>query len=76
MKSFMFGKKELPIPALSRPQAGPVRPLATSVRPPPADDGHSANIEVVKQGDKVVRLIVTCGCGERMEVECIYPAGA
>jgi hypothetical protein len=24
----------------------------------------------------VVRLIITCSCGERMEVECIYPVGA
>jgi hypothetical protein len=24
----------------------------------------------------VVRLIVTCACGERVEVECLYPAGS
>jgi len=29
----------------------------------------------VKEGDKVVRLIVTCACGERIEVDCLYPAG-
>lgn len=34
-----------------------------------------ASVEVVKEGDKVVRLIVTCTCGERIEVECLYPAG-
>jgi len=32
-------------------------------------------VECVKQGEKVMRLIVTCSCGERIEVECIYPAG-
>ena len=35
-----------------------------------------ATVEVVKEGDKVVRLIVTCSCGERVEVECLYPAGS
>jgi hypothetical protein len=34
----------------------------------------SPNIEVVKQGEKVSRLIVTCTCGERIEIECLYPA--
>ncbi len=34
-----------------------------------------AHVELVKEGDKVVRLIVTCTCGERIEVECLYPAG-
>jgi hypothetical protein len=32
-------------------------------------------LEVIKEGDKVVRLIVVCCCGERMEIECLYPAG-
>ena len=34
-----------------------------------------ATVEVVKEGDKVVRLVVICSCGERVEVECLYPAG-
>lgn len=34
----------------------------------------SATVEVVKEGDKVVRLIVSCVCGERVEIECLYPA--
>jgi len=77
MKSFLSGKKEHSQPALSRPQNGPARPLAATVHPSPAgEDNHGPNIEVVKQGDKVIRLIVTCSCGERMEVECLYPAGS
>jgi hypothetical protein len=31
---------------------------------------------VVKEGDKVVRLVITCVCGERIEVDCLYPAGS
>lgn len=41
-----------------------------------ADHAGLANgpsVECVKQGDKVVRLIVTCSCGERIEVDCLYP---
>lgn len=42
--------------------------------------GHSGaaagpTVECVKQGEKVVRLIVTCSCGERIEIECLYPTG-
>lgn len=35
----------------------------------------SAHVEVVKEGDKVVRLIINCVCGERVEIECLYSAG-
>jgi len=31
-------------------------------------------VEAVKQGDKIARLIVTCSCGERIEIDCLYPA--
>jgi hypothetical protein len=37
--------------------------------------GLGPTIECVKQGDKVARIIVTCACGERIEIECLYPAG-
>ena len=32
-------------------------------------------VEVVKQGDKITRLIITCSCGEHTEIECLYPPG-
>jgi hypothetical protein len=38
-------------------------------------DAAGPNVEAIKQGDKVVRLIVTCSCGERIEIDCLYPAG-
>ena len=38
-------------------------------------EGAGASVETVKQGDKIVRLIVTCSCGERIEIDCLYPAG-
>ncbi len=39
------------------------------------ESGGGATVETVKQGDKVVRLIVHCSCGERIEIDCLYPAG-
>jgi hypothetical protein len=42
----------------------------------PHSSASNAAVEVVKEGDKVVRLVVTCICGERVEVECLYPAGS
>lgn len=80
MKSFLQGKKSLEIAALRPPPgfASSHSPRcdtkgATSVATPGASSAH---VEVVKEGDKVVRLVVTCVCGERVEIECLYPAGS
>jgi len=81
MKPFLHGKKSLTVPALRVPPAaaGTVAHRACEAsRPAPAGQPvvSSANVEVVKEGDKVARLIVTCGCGERIEIDCIYPVGS
>lgn len=72
MKPFLLGKKTIDTQLL-RVVAGP----ASSASPHPvAPTSHSGpQVEVVKQGDKVVRLFVTCSCGERIEVDCLYAAG-
>lgn len=83
MNSFLQGKKILSAAPLTRP-AHAALPHAPSARPArPSGHGHAhatgpaaAHVEVVKEGDKVVRLVVTCGCGERVEIECLYPAGS
>lgn len=79
MNSFLQGKKAFAGP--------PLRPMASTTRPSVPSIGavHGANdkscgtgqptVEVVKEGDKVVRLIVVCSCGERVEIDCLYPAG-
>lgn len=38
-------------------------------------DAAGPSVDVIKEGDKVVRLVVTCACGEKIEVECLYTAG-
>ena len=72
MKPFLFGKKTVDTQLLRVPHNA--KPTASHGS---AHPGHTTgpNVEVVKQGDKVVRLVVTCSCGERIEVECLYPAG-
>ena len=91
MKPFLAGRPSVDVPALRPTGGGPeeaASQVPSALRLPasaasPSKHGHgpaSANgpgptVECVKQGDKVVRLIITCACGERTEVECIYPAG-
>jgi hypothetical protein len=79
MKSFLQGKKCIeteslrPPPQFASPNAPRCDPLrASQVATPGASSAH---VEVVKEGDKVVRLIVHCVCGERVDVECLYSAG-
>lgn len=85
MKSFLQGKKAHSAPALRAPTAlaAPSSMSCETSRSAAHGQPHShapasggASVEVVKEGDKVVRLIITCACGERTEVECLYPAGS
>jgi hypothetical protein len=70
MKPFLQGRKSH--------SASPLRPavvtptIPRSPIPPAAEHRHGTHVEVIKEGDKVVRLIVTCACGEKTEVDCIY----
>jgi hypothetical protein len=72
MKPFLSGKRTHetePLRSLHiHRNPAPVRPAAVTPEGP--------NVEVVKEGDKVVRIIVTCGCGEKVEVDCLYSAGS
>ncbi|HYP18254.1 MAG TPA: hypothetical protein VEQ65_13660 [Opitutus sp.] len=79
MNSFLQGKKTLTVPPLrplaAAPRAALTSPASAPARPTPAEkcEGASPTVEVVKEGDKVVRLVVVCTCGERVEIECLYP---
>ncbi|PAW67753.1 MAG: hypothetical protein B9S34_04610 [Opitutia bacterium Tous-C1TDCM] len=80
MKSFLQGKKSLALEGLRLPPgaAPALSPRCDSSRHPggvATPGGSSAHVEVVKEGDKIVRLIVNCVCGERVEIDCLYPAG-
>ena len=73
----MLAAPALRAPAGLASSQSPARPalratLANAVSGP----NPGANVEAIKEGDKVVRLVVTCACGERVEIECLYPAGS
>lgn len=40
-----------------------------------AGGGHDATVEAIKEGERVVKLIVTCRCGEKIEILCAYAPG-
>ena len=71
MKPFLSGRRALDSAPLRVPHAHKAVAVVGSVRP----GAEGPSVEVVKQGDKVVRILVTCGCGEKIEVDCLYPAG-
>jgi len=78
MKPFLHGKKNLEIEPLRLPPGLTAHGASCLPREAGSPGGklNGPTVEVVKEGDKVVRLIVTCVCGERVEVECLYPAGS
>jgi hypothetical protein len=78
MKPFLTGRRQVSSPALqaitgASIQDGVSRSAAHAHKK--GENARPATVECVKQGDKIVRLIVTCSCGERMEIDCLYPAG-
>jgi hypothetical protein len=76
MKSFLQGKRSLDISALRAPQTGGLASVnGGNPATEPTITGLSPHIDLVKQGDKIIRIVVTCTCGERTEIECLYPPG-
>jgi hypothetical protein len=73
MKSFLADRAVVPPAPTAAPKPSPLAPLGPSrpARPHPA--AAAPTVELVKDGAKVVRIVVTCKCGERMELDCLYP---
>lgn len=72
MKPFLLGKKALETQPLRSPQKQHAHAEQGLVRAAPT----GPHVETVKEGDKITRLIVTCSCGEKIEIDCLYPAGS
>jgi hypothetical protein len=79
MKPFLHGKKSIAVAPL-RPHPKPVPVHAPAAHGAPSHEASASatgcSVEVMKEGDKVSRIIVTCACGERVEITCLYPAGS
>lgn len=74
MKPFLSGRAQMqaanlqPIIGVSAPEA-----VARAAQHKHDKEAAGPTVEAIKQGDKVVRLVVTCSCGERIEIDCLYP---
>jgi hypothetical protein len=79
MKPFLTGRPHAPASSLqSLGDFGktPVARITGHAHGSVAKDNLTGpTVECIKQGDKVARLVVTCSCGEKIEIECLYPAG-
>jgi hypothetical protein len=78
MKSFLSGRSQASADSLQAPGCtshGFTAKTIGNLHKDHAHNGPGPTVECMKQGDKVTRLIVTCSCGERIEIECLYPAG-
>lgn len=79
MKPFLQGRRVLSVESLRLP-VGSAAPrvmdcTASKYGAVPAEPS-SSTVEVIKEGDKVMRLAITCACGERIEIDCLYPVGS
>ena len=79
MKSFLTDRARVGAPGAgaSIPAAG----FASAGLMPKAQGGHAEHggaapqIECVREGDRITRLVVVCACGERIEIDCLYAQG-
>ncbi len=71
MKPFLAGRSQISNTSLQ----GVAAPANRTSSSGPCAGSKAAQIELIKEGDKVVRMVVTCSCGEKIEIDCLYPAG-
>lgn len=72
MKPFLHGRKTAEAKPLPVPVSPPVLPSREPAAPV-AKHSVGPNVEVVRKGTTITHLIVTCSCGEKIEVQCLYP---
>jgi hypothetical protein len=77
MKPFLQGRKAIDAAPLRLPPGAiPARVTEHHACTAEPKEPSNATVEVIKEGDKVVRLLITCSCGERIEIDCLYSAGS
>jgi hypothetical protein len=75
MKSFLHGRKAADSRLTPVAAAGPAALPHRALEAPTQTVSVGSNVQVVKKGSMITHLIVTCACGEKIEVECLYPKG-
>ena len=84
MKSFLSDRPNSAVASLkplvekfsSASAAAPRAGSPSGARPATELHAHLPAVECVKQGDRVTHLVVTCTCGERIEIDCLYAGPA
>jgi hypothetical protein len=80
MKSFLLNRPRVNAPEVatsgSALAGGFGSPGATPQAKAHAGHAEATHIECVREGDRITRLLITCACGERIEIDCLYAAGA
>ena len=71
MNPFLQGRKNAAMAALAAPRPMSGVQLPGMIRTAQPRD-PAPSVDVIKEGDKVVRLVVKCSCGEKLEIECLY----
>lgn len=87
MKSFLSDRPRHDQPAVPAPpasaDAAPAGGLArlagapaliTHAHPAGGRTHGAPSVECIREGGRVARLVVTCSCGERIEIDCKYDA--
>lgn len=71
MESFLSGRKSIAGTA-HQPQNQEFEPLISARSAPPAPECGAPSVEAVEGPNGIERIIVTCECGKRIEVACLY----
>jgi len=78
MKSFLSDRTRVVAPSVALGAAGFP---AAGLEPYAKGHGHTEHagvtpqIECIREGDRITRMIVLCACGERIEIDCLYAQG-
>ena len=79
MKSFLSDRTRVESPGVAVGASGfasaGVQPHAKSHGQAGEHPSHVPQIECVREGDRITRLVVVCACGERIEIDCLYAQG-
>ena len=68
-------QSSLAIDALKDVEVPAENPLATSEDPEassPEDSEHQFKVQVIREGEKITKMLVKCKCGETIPLDCIY----
>ncbi len=84
MKSFLEGRQVVSrngglvdraisqLPSFGQPQEDSTVPMLVGYSPEPQREHGEKTIETVEVDGVIQKIIVTCGCGEKIEVHCGY----